>query len=81
MARLALHVATVAVVAAVTFAASCRGPGARWIFSGWNFDATVITGGGYDNLDEARVHEILDRDSELGAWSGAVLCADAVGDV
>ena len=54
--------ATVAVVAAVTFAASLsrlvRVPG----LFGWNFDAAVVSGNGYDNLDEARVHEILDKD-------------------
>jgi hypothetical protein len=51
--------ATLAVVAAVTFAASLsrlvRVPG----LFGWNFDAAVVSGGGYDNLDEARVQEIL----------------------
>jgi ABC-type lipoprotein release transport system permease subunit len=73
--------ATVAVVAAVTFAASLsrlvRVPG----LFGWNFDAAVITGGGYDNLDEGRVHEILDKDSAVATWSGVYFGADAVGDV
>jgi putative ABC transport system permease protein len=73
--------ATVAVVAAVTFAASLsrlvRVPG----FFGWNFDAAVMTGGGYDNLDEARVHEILDNDVAVATWSGVYFGADAVGDV
>ncbi len=73
--------ATVAVVAAVTFAASLsrlvRVPG----LFGWNFDAAVISGGGYDNLDEARVHDILDNDVAVATWSGVYFGADAIGDV
>ncbi|HVE18754.1 MAG TPA: FtsX-like permease family protein [Ilumatobacteraceae bacterium] len=73
--------ATVAVVAAVTFAASLsrlvRVPG----LFGWNFDAAVVSGNGYDNLDEARVHEILDKDFAVAKWSGVYFGADAVGDV
>jgi len=73
--------AAVAVVAAVTFAASLsrfvRVPG----LFGWNFDAALLSGGGYDNLDEARVQEILDKDFAVATWSGVYFGADAVGDV
>jgi putative ABC transport system permease protein len=71
----------VAVVAAVTFAASLSRLVRVPSLFGWNFDVAVISGSGYDNIDEARVHQILDNDSAVATWSGAYFGADAVGDI
>ena len=73
--------ASVAVVAAVTFAASLSRLVRVPAMFGWNFGAAVVSGNGYDNLDEARAHEILDNDSAVATWSGAYFGADAIGDV
>ena len=73
--------ASVAVVAAVTFAASLSRLVRVPSMFGWDFNAAVVSGNGYDNLDEARVHEILDNDPAVATWSGAYFGADAVGDV
>jgi FtsX-like permease family/MacB-like periplasmic core domain len=73
--------ATAAVVAAVTFAASLSRLVRVPSLFGWNFDAAVMTGGGYDNLDEARVHEILDNDFAVATWSGVYFGAGSIGKV
>ena len=73
--------ASVAVIAAVTFAASLSRLVRVPSMFGWNFGAAVVSGNGYDNLDEARVHEILDNDSAVATWSGVYFGADAVGGV
>ncbi|MEP7201529.1 MAG: FtsX-like permease family protein [Ilumatobacteraceae bacterium] len=73
--------ASVAVVAAVGFAASLSQLIRVPALFGWNFDSAVVSGNGYDNLDDARVQEILGNDPAVATWSGVYFGADAVGDV
>ena len=72
--------ASVAVVAAVTFAVSLSRLVRSPSMFGWNFDAAVVSGNGYDNLDEARVRAILDNDPAVATWSGVYFGGDEVGD-
>jgi hypothetical protein len=74
-------VAFVAVAAAVTFATSLSRLVREPALFGWNFDAAVVSGSGYDNLDEDVVRDILGRDSAVETWSGVYFGADAVGNV
>jgi putative ABC transport system permease protein len=73
--------AVVAVVAAITFAFSLSRLVTTPAMFGWDFDAAVVSGSGYDNLDEPALRRILAEDPAVDAWSGAYFGADAVGDV
>lgn len=73
--------AATAVIAAVTFAASLTRLVRVPQMYGWNFDAAIVSGNGYDNLDEHRLGQILNDDPVVGSWSGVHFGATSVGDV
>jgi hypothetical protein len=63
-------VAIAALVAALTFGASLHSLVERPESYGWAWDAAVVAGDGYDNLDVARTTSVLATDDEVDAWSG-----------
>ena len=63
-------VAIAALVAAVTFGASLHSLVRQPHLYGWNWNAAVVDGDGYDNLDPARTRAILSADRHVAAWSG-----------
>ncbi|MCU1399056.1 MAG: hypothetical protein JWN62_2165 [Acidimicrobiales bacterium] len=63
--------AVAAVVGALTFAASLTTLVDSPRAFGWNWDATVLDGNGYDNLDVAKATAIFASDPHIEAWSGA----------
>ena len=73
--------AMTALVAAVTFANSLDHTVHTPAAFGWNADAVVLSGNGFDNLDEARVQAILGTDPAIRDWSGVYFGADKIGDV
>jgi len=60
-----------AVVGALTFGASLTTLVRTPQSFGWNWDATLLNGLGYDNFDVASATSILSADPHVRAWSGA----------
>jgi hypothetical protein len=73
--------AMIAVVATVTFVGSLSRMVDTPAAYGWNFDAAIIKGNGYDNLDLELAHQILGDDPDVEDWSGAYFGAGTVGGV
>jgi hypothetical protein len=78
---LAAVTATTALLAAVTFALSLDRMLETPALFGWTADATVLSGSGYDNLDEQELQTILRSDPAIDGWSGAYFGADKIGTV
>lgn len=71
-------IAIAALVGAITFGTSLDHLVRRPALFGWNWDATILGGNGYDNLPLARAESILAADEHVAAWAGASFGAAAV---
>ncbi|MEP7046490.1 MAG: FtsX-like permease family protein [Ilumatobacteraceae bacterium] len=69
MAGTALAVA--ALVGAISFDGNLQSLTHTPALYGWNWDAAIFSGDGYDNLDPAKTSAILAADQAVAAWSGA----------
>lgn len=77
-AMVASTIATVTVVAALTFGAGLRTLLDSPDLYGWNWDSAIFDQSGYGNLSIAGAHELLDGQAEIAGWSGAYFGADSV---
>jgi hypothetical protein len=64
-------IAIAALTGALTFGASLDDLVHQPHLYGWNWNAAVIAGTGYDNMKTSSLHRILDADPNVAAWSGA----------
>lgn len=73
-----------AIVAVGSLAASLTFGGAlsdlvdRPELSGWDWDGTILAGNGYERMPVERLHEVLDDDELVEAWSGAYFGTDVL---
>lgn len=67
-----------AVVGALTFGASLTTLVHTPRSFGWNWNASLLNGNGYDNFDVSSATTILSADPHVGAWSGAYFGTMAV---
>jgi ABC-type lipoprotein release transport system permease subunit len=74
-------IAIAAVTASVTFGASLQHLVHEPRRYGWNWDAALLAGTGYDNMDTATAHRVLDRDPNVTEWSGAYFGSTSVDGV
>ncbi len=70
--------AIIAVVTTVTFVASLTHLLRTPASFGWNFDAAIVDGNGFDNLDVAKTTAVLGADPSVAEWSGVQFGAAAV---
>ena len=63
-------IAVAALVAATTFGASLRTLVGEPHLYGWNWDAAITAGDGYDNFVLADTKPVLDSDPHIASWSG-----------
>jgi hypothetical protein len=73
--------AVAAVIAALVFSASLTDLVRTPASFGWDFDAALIKGNGYDNLDASKAADILGSDDGVETWTGVFFGADSSGDV
>ena len=78
MAGTALAVATL--IIAVTFVANLHTLTHTARLYGWDWDATIVAGSGYGNLEPAPTDAVLKADPNVVAWSGAYLGAGVLDD-
>jgi ABC-type antimicrobial peptide transport system permease subunit len=71
-------VALAALTGAVTFGASMHRLVHEPRLFGWNWDAALLSGDGYDNMNLTTAHNVLDPDPHIAAWSGAYFGDDAI---
>ena len=74
-------VSVTALVGAVTFGASLGALVEEPRLYGWDWDAVVLSGNGYDNLDPAATRDALDDQGYIAARAGAYFGSDAVDEV
>jgi hypothetical protein len=63
-------VAVVGLVAALVFGRSLDALVRHPDLYGWGWQATIVAGAGYSNVDRDKAHEVLDSDPDVAAWSG-----------
>ena len=71
-------IAVAALVGSITFGASLGTLVREPHLFGWNWDAAVISGGGYDNIQLDQAASILDQDEHVAGWSGAYFGSDSI---
>jgi hypothetical protein len=71
-------IAIAALVGAITFGTSLDHLVRRPPLFGWNWDAAILAGNGYDNLPLARVRTTLAADDHVAAWAGASFGSTAI---
>ncbi len=71
-------VAVIALVGSITFGASLNTLVHHPRLYGWSWDATVIDGRGYGNLQIDKAHALLDHDPHVATWSGAYFGSDSI---
>ncbi|MCU1391556.1 MAG: hypothetical protein JWL72_4894 [Ilumatobacteraceae bacterium] len=70
-----------AVIAALTFGASLDVLVHTPRMYGWDWDATVLDGNGYDNIDVDAARAVLAADPLVAAWSGAYFGTLTIGGI
>ncbi len=71
--------AVAAIAGAVVFAASLSHLVDTPAEFGWNFDAALISGNGYDNFDPATLDSTMRQHGDISAWTGVWFGADSSG--
>lgn len=71
-------VAVAALVSAVTFGASLESLVHHPPLFGWNWNAAVLAGNGYDKMPSDMIHRVLDGDRQVASWSGAYFGTDSI---
>lgn len=64
-------VAIASLAASLTFGGALSGLVDRPELYGWNWDGTLLAGNGYERMPVERMHEVLDDNDLVAAWSGA----------
>lgn len=67
-----------ALVGAITFGSSMTTLVNQPRLFGWTWDATILSGNGYDNIAPDKAREILGQDGNVAAWSGAYFGSDTI---
>lgn len=75
---LASIIATMTIVAALTFGSSFRGLLRTPSLYGWKWDATIVDSSGYGQLDIEATRQLLANRPEIQGWSGAYFGADSI---
>jgi hypothetical protein len=64
-------VALVILVGSLVFGASLSNLVSYPALYGWAWDSEILAGSGYGNIPAAQAAQLLDRDRDIAAWSGA----------
>ncbi len=71
-------VAIASLAASLTFGGALSGLVDRPELYGWDWDGTILAGNGYERMPVERLHDVLDDDELVEAWSGAYFGRDVL---